>query len=585
MKNLLKISIIGIIALICMYTPGLAVTASVTALDGDVQFIKSGSSDWQSAEVGFVLSDGDKISSKENSWAEISMENGHQVKIGPESYMTINSLGTKTNLELFKGSLFSKVKTLKGGESYNVKAPETVCSVRGTEFNVNIGQEGQTQVLVYEGSVLAKEINTGEAVVVNAGKYTVIIKNQPPSEPDDIAELESSQRSQDPEEGEEEEEDKEEAEAEEEEEEDDDDEMASFKEDLRQEIKEAVNDIKVEVISARDVVEETKETDSATGRTLKDIHGNLVRIEQYLLRPQPDTVQFINITKRSDYKYSGNMNVSGTGARLDSIEFKAKFNREMPEKISQWFSFFQDLDEKNELDNFHPEEIVLKISNQKDSYEMNASWEGTDADGDMGDPVIKLISATNGEWNVVIDDYNDYTAGDARLNYWYKDVEGEGIMWDSEDTMEMWAISPKVLLYKDLNNNGKWDESEATSANTKMVRTGIEGWMINNEGKPISFDMFESGNVNPFEIVKNIAFEASFVVRYGGLLDDNLYILNQNHDNDTTDWEENSANQSSALLGFKYANNFFSNNIDLVVTPDFAIPILEEIAKGSAESM
>ncbi|MFC2091638.1 hypothetical protein ACFLTD_02565, partial [Elusimicrobiota bacterium] len=433
-------------------------------------------------------------------------------------------------------------------------------------------------VLVYEGSVIAKELITGAEVIIPAGQYTIVIQNQAPSQPDDIGNMEKTGKEGDAQTAEGEEES-----------EDEDQDMADTKETLRDEIKDAVYDIKVDAQNARDVVEDTKEVDSVTGRTLRDVHGNLVRVEQYVTRPQPDTIQFINITKRSNYKYVGRMNVAATGSRLDSFEVKSRFNLEMPEKISDWFGFFKDIDDS--ADEFHPQEVELKMRTKVgadiDEIILSSVWEGTDEDGDMSDPVMTYKSAINGQWNVMIEDADEYSAGDPRHNIYGDDTaEGEGIAWGSEENLELWAISPKILLYKDRNNNGQWDATETANADYMWVRSGMEGWVINNEGDIVGVDMFEDGDMNPFELIKNIAFEVSAVVRYGyDIIDDPNYILNKDPDTLAEDWDDLPVNQELALAGFNKAKGFFSNNWDLVVTPDFVIPILEQIAKGATSSI
>lgn len=587
MRILNKAVILGIITIFALSVSVFANSATVTELKGEINFVRQGENEWQSAAVGTVLADGDKIGSKEDSWAKLIFYSGHEARLGANSFMVIHKTGEDTSLEMFKGSLLSKVRKLSSADSYSVKTPQSVCSVRGTEFAINIGDS--TQVIVYEGSVVAQELETGAEVVVPAGKYTIVIKNQPPSEPDDISNLPPDQQGtrldeQEEEKTEEEEDTDEDVEEEAEAEEEMEDVKQSFKEELRQEMREAVQEIKVEIAAVHDTIEDQKDTDSSTGRTLRDVHGNLVRIEQYLLRPSNDTIQFINITKRSDYKYKGRMKVQSTGSRLDSVEFKAKFNMNLPEKISNWIGFFEDIDDKD-LD-FYPKEIFMKVSNQTDIMEMSAKWEGTAEDGDLSDPVFKLISPTEGEWNMVMDFEEEYGATDPRSLIYNESTEGHGMMWSNDDKVEMWMISPNMLLYKDLNNNGVWDASEATAANTKFIRSGVETWAINNDGNILDVDMFEDGDMNPFDIVKEVAFESSFVFRYSDeLAYDTSLILNQDYDDELWTDAEEAFYQKQALDAFNRGTGFFSGNMDLVVTPDFAIPILEEIAKGSSKSM
>jgi hypothetical protein len=595
-------AILSIITLVFLSSVNLlAFSAEITSIEGEIKYLKGTSNDWQVASVGASLEKGDKIGSSENSWAEISFSVGHKAKLGPNSFMVINEMSNKTSLELFKGNLLSKVKKLSKNENYEVKTGEGVASVRGTEFEVSFGPSRGMVVAVLEGSVLAAELSTGQEIMVPAGKFTSVIKGQAPAEPDDIANMPQSSSTggtgdQAAADGEGEEEAEEDAETEEEgteesaeeKTEEDTREMASVKQELRQEMREAVSDIKVDVADARDVIETTKDTDQSTGRTLRDFHGNLVRVEQYLQRPNRNTMHFINITKRSNYKYKGRMNVAESGARLDTLETKINFNMNLPEKMSDWMGFFKDVDDRD-LD-FHPLNMEVKMSNQVDSMLMTAQW--NEVEDDMDEPTIKITSGKEGTWNLVTADFEDYTEEDPRYYIYNQNTEKESIGMASEERAEAWIISPKLLLYKDLNGNGEWDISEATNDNIMWVRSGNESWGINNDGNILSFNDFEEGNINPFDVVKNIAMEGSWVIRYSDeIIEDPNYILNWNESDYDKDWGNNMgwddvvANQNAALAGFNRANDFLSNNLDLVVTPDFIVPILEDIVKGSVSSM
>ncbi|MFC2062161.1 FecR domain-containing protein, partial [Elusimicrobiota bacterium] len=508
-----------------------------------------------------VLLTGDKIGSKLGSWAEIEFSAGHQAKLGPNSFIIINEMGDKTSLEIFKGDLFSKVRKLSKLEKYEITTPQSVASVKGTEFTVEVGDN--TIVIVHEGSVLAKEMDTGGEVVVHAGKYTLIVKSQAPTEPDDIENLEEVKaqggQEEDP------------AEEEEEAEEEMADEMDEVKEELRAEIKEAVADIKVDVETVQEVVEQQKENDASTGRTLRDIHGNLVRVEQYVLRPKPDIVQFINITKRGNYKYKGVFNVKDTGARLDKIEFRAKFNTEMPEKISDWLAFFDDIDSSGE--DFYPEQVKLELESRVDDKVekviMTGEWDLEE--GTMGDMALELKSEKMGTWLVDIEDYE-------KTDPLYFEAGSEAI-WDGmqhEEKVQLWMISPKVRIFKDKNGNKLFNAGEPS----KYVRMGTESWLIDNEGKVYDFDYFAGmdGSSNPFEILRNIAFETSMVCRYG--INNSLLDKSELNSEDLT-----TADYSNILSDWNDGTDFFYNNLDIIATPDFIIPVLEEIAKGSVNSM
>jgi hypothetical protein len=560
MKNLIKVFVVFTAVVLTGVSGAYCFTATISDMYGTVKFVSKGNSEWQIASIGTELSDGDKIGTKENSWAEISFSIGHKAKLGPDSFMVINRMDDNTHLELFKGDLFSKVRRLSSFQSYEIKTPQSVASVKGTEFLVVLGPDTEsTQIIVYEGSVLAKEILTGAQVLVPAGQFTTILENQVPIQPQSMDNLEKTREIEIEEQGK----DEEEAEAEDEKYE----EKVSLKKSIRQEIREAIIDIRLDVETAQNIVETTKDSDSETGRTLRDVHGNLVRVEQHIDRPNPETMHFINICKRSDYKYKGVMNVAETGARLDTFEVKLNFNMGIPDKISDWYGFFKNIAD-NDID-FHPETMEVKLSNQTDRIVMTSKWDPVE--DEMGEPVAKYISAKEGTWNVLVDDSNLTPAQELIYNDITK--ESEGIMVADSDKLKMWAISPKYLLYKDIDGDGNWEGH-------KWVRSGMESWAINNEGDVIGLNMLTGvgGITNAMDIVRNLAFETSGVIRYN--FDEN-YILNKKNELSLIeDWDEIKANQDEALAGFNRATDFFSRNIDLVFTPDIIFKRIDSIAKN-----
>ena len=62
----------------------------------------------------------------------------------------------------------------------------------------------------------------------------------------------------------------------------------------------------------------TQQADAQAGRVLKDIHGNWVRVQQYILRPDDTTVQMLNVSLRG----------TGEEAGLSTIEWTTTFTGE-----------------------------------------------------------------------------------------------------------------------------------------------------------------------------------------------------------------------------------------------------------------
>ncbi|MGM0568862.1 MAG: FecR family protein [Elusimicrobiota bacterium] len=550
------------------YSPVFGSYAQIQDFSGDVSYLEADAEEWNNVQSELSLSAGDKIKSSKDSWAKLKFRAGHEIRLGPESYMEISSLGEETNIEFLNGELLSKVRELSSNEKYQITTPDSVVSVRGTEFLVNVDENlSETLVRVNVGDVEVEEIITGHKVTVQAGYFSRIKEGDPPTEPREISKLDETdepQKADDPANEDEADEPEKEEKAEEvlesdildaeeitedpsdeipDEEPKLDDAFTEISGELRNEIRAAVDEINVEVSEAQDIIDETRETDVSTGRSLRDRWGNLVRVEQHIMRPNSKTLQFINITKRDNYKYKGRMNTSDTGARMDSFETKIGFNLDIPEKISGWINFASDIEDSDK--DFHPEFMELKLSNQTDQIRMvSDKWLGDDEG--LEEPTLWFESGLHeGRWKADTDPPEEF-------------CEGSPIGREPhEDRIELWGISPAFRLVH-----------ETSGQEIDDMRIGMEGALINNEGKIIGSSDLSDGN--PFDLLKKIAFQASLTFRHAF---EPGYILADK------DVKENDGNRREALEGFNKASNFFENNFDNIMTPDIVYNIIEELAR------
>ncbi|MCX7905724.1 MAG: hypothetical protein N2446_03375 [Elusimicrobiales bacterium] len=120
--------------------------------------------------------------------------------------------------------------------------------------------------------------------------------------------------------------------------------------------------LKISEKYSSDVLRE-KNADFESGRTLYDVHGNLVRVSQRILRPELNKIQFLSIIKRPNYadylntdfsssytgfKYNGNQ----INNRLDFFAITFSFNKNLPENIMKFPSFFSNPSVKAEWATF-----------------------------------------------------------------------------------------------------------------------------------------------------------------------------------------------------------------------------------------
>jgi hypothetical protein len=105
-------------------------------------------------------------------------------------------IGTKTSFRLAhdrpgvlidveRGSLRAVFGKLPEGDDRErlVTTPSAVLAVRGTEYGVEVEKDGDTSIVVFEGTVEVRETGGGAVVRVGAGQKSRIRKGRPPEAP------------------------------------------------------------------------------------------------------------------------------------------------------------------------------------------------------------------------------------------------------------------------------------------------------------------------------------------------------------------------------------------------------------------
>ncbi|MEW5995665.1 MAG: hypothetical protein AB1744_14900 [Candidatus Zixiibacteriota bacterium] len=295
---------------------------------------------------------------------------------------------------------------------------------------------------------------------------------------------------------------------------------------LRREMNRIAVDIKTDVATVRDLTNELREGDFAAGRSLRDYHGNLVRVEQMLIRPNPNTFQLFNICKRDTYVYRGYFTEYQnytTGPRVDLAELKITFNKGLPDQITEWPKFIG-----AEGDNLKVDEVYAKLTNQVDKMEWHGKLTQTTVPiygyDQFGTQIIigyttqddMVMDAYINGWKVN-DDYKSAVEGTPEITS--GGGEETGYLWN-------WAKSPDIQLIDPTN-----------PSNTKLVSLWTETYAINNDGKILNInDIASNSSLDPFTFLKQVAGES--------------ITFCQNKDG---------------------SDFFVRKNIDLVIPPDLAI--------------
>ncbi|MCX5782412.1 MAG: FecR family protein [Elusimicrobia bacterium] len=322
---------------ICLLSATLYAEVKVSLASGDVAVFVS--NQWIQANEGAVLNTADKIKTSGNSIAILVVDEKTQIWVNENSELSIASLGQESFFDLLAGKVRSKVKLLQG-QKFRIKTPVSVATVRGTDF-VTTYEGG---LFVFEGRVEFTDAKLKQLIMVAKDQIGSIKKGKM-SAPKDMTSEEKAKL---------------------------EDEWKAFIEkqiskiyeeeqeqtlNLRRDMYEIASEVKNDVRVAKELMNEMKESDFSAGITRRDMYGNVVRFEQYLIRPDDSSYEIVSIIKSKDYT----SNISAS-KRLDIFDMTVTMNTAVPNQLSEW--------EKSAIsmgDTMYPIAVNVAVSNITDS--------------------------------------------------------------------------------------------------------------------------------------------------------------------------------------------------------------------------
>jgi hypothetical protein len=261
-----------------------AQAVSISAAEGKVLFLKSGSYTWAQISSGQVLTPGDQLKTATGARATVTFDDGSRVELNPGSSFTLKEASPQASgMELKLGSLKAWIsKSLN--RRFQVRTPTAVCSVRGTEFGVDVDGTGDTHVQMF-GGMLAVADKSGNEVLVKDTQSIDVSR-------DGLGRVsDGAPRDQGGAQG-------------------DAGRIARREVDLRMS--------KEEVQAA--AAEESKLSEFQEGKALIDVNGNRVRIEEYIVRPAADQFKLVVLNEREN--------------RFDYFFYHGTFNQALPTDMS-----------------------------------------------------------------------------------------------------------------------------------------------------------------------------------------------------------------------------------------------------------
>ena len=202
MKSSGSVSIVaaGVVALIGAVSYAQAAEvgkAVVRSVRGHAQYAEGGQ--WLELKPGHVLKPGSSIRTANESQVDLFLDqNGPMVRLVENTTLGIDKLNfeatgidtvIETQLDLKSGRILGIVKKMAHNSKYEIKTPNGVAGVRGTEFDVSATSVARvvsgSMVLVYvksDGTVITQVLNAGEMFVPSEGAVR-------PLPPDQLSQL------------------------------------------------------------------------------------------------------------------------------------------------------------------------------------------------------------------------------------------------------------------------------------------------------------------------------------------------------------------------------------------------------------
>ncbi len=255
---------------------------SLTEASGKVFYLKSGASTWGQVARGQLLTPGDQVRTSAGSRATIAFEDGSKVELGPNgSFILQEATSQGSSLKLGLGSLKAWVRKALS-KRFEIRTPTAVCSVRGTEFQVDVNQSGNTAVQMFTGLLAVADQKGNEVLLKDNQSVSVTDRGLGP-----VTGAGGEQGG-----------------------------TERARESLKREV--ALDMSKEEVQAAAAI--EARNAVYQQGKAIIDVNGNRVRIEEYIVRSKPDQFKLVVLNERAD--------------RFDYFYYLGTFNTSLPDDIS-----------------------------------------------------------------------------------------------------------------------------------------------------------------------------------------------------------------------------------------------------------
>lgn len=610
----MRTKILSFFLLIALPGVMLAAEAKLLSFSGAVEVRPAREGQWTPATENIEIAEGGAVRTGEGGQAVLLMPNKSKVWMKESSNLEVEQRQTlASRLALVFGKIKVRVPHLMRKEKFEVRTPVAVCAVRGTEFTMGAAEDGKMDLQVLFGEVkfkftvppakgptqfnipqgqgltTAEEGKANKPVLLTAKAEREALENWNPGLKAEDRQKELQQKEND-----------------------------------REQIKDyarATNNTENAVKAFTNVV---KESDLEAGRTLTDVHGNLVRVDQRMVRPDGQTIQFMNLVKRANYaNFTGREFAYNGGAqsnRLDLMQMSMNFDRALPARIEEWPSFFN----SNSINPVYASFITANRTNSDEifviaeGYRYDASRDelvdnlrvvspGTSVTADSALDRHTIITGILADNSVTsLNEAQDMLNAIARLEIRdtsivggastnggrldYKNSAGNYVPMTVATTDMVWAMNmdptfgvnswstdgdPQLYQYQ-ADPYAIGNKSVAAAAD--YVFYARENYVINNGGQIQQASDFTNSNQDPFTILRNSGAETiTYIKKANG-----NYINGIN--GNTNGWATEVALRADVdntttgdMFSYSAAYGSKSPNIDAVFIPDLMIAAVQRM--------
>lgn len=130
----------------------------------------------ENATMNVPLTEGDQITTGDNGWAEVQLEDGSTIRLAPSTQMTFSELGrassgaTLTTVDLDGGEAEFNISRRHDNQFAVTVGPRTIILDHSGRFRVTSSNQDPLELVVFKGEVKLKDPDSGDLVAVKKGE-------------------------------------------------------------------------------------------------------------------------------------------------------------------------------------------------------------------------------------------------------------------------------------------------------------------------------------------------------------------------------------------------------------------------------